>query len=227
MREAGFELPTFCYHSELSVYGACRLCLVDIEGRGLVAARSTTPQAGMNVRVNTAELRQMRRMTLELLLANGHDDCPTCPKNGNCRLQELARKLGVDEVRFAPTAERKPIDRSSPSLQRDPNKCVLCGDCVRFCNEIQGIGAIDFAYRGAQATVCPAFGKDLRDVECVNCGQCAAVCPTGALTPADETNDVWRDLDTPGKVVVAQIAPAVRVAINTVTAPGRITLSPF
>ena len=117
-------------------------------------------------------------------------------------------------MRFKPTHQAKPIDTSSPSLVRNPNKCILCGDCVRACDEIQGIGAIDFAYRGAASCVVPAFGKDMAQVECVNCGLCASVCPTGALTPRSEIDDVWKVLENPKKKVVAQIAPAVRVALG-------------
>ncbi|MFZ5833361.1 MAG: [FeFe] hydrogenase, group A [Planctomycetota bacterium] len=213
-RKAGIDIPTFCYHSQLSIYGACRLCLVDIEGRGVVASCSVKPEAGMKVRTHTQEIRQMRRIALELLLANHEQNCPTCPKSAACELQNLARRLGVDKVRFKPTHKPQPVDRSSPSLVRDPNKCILCGDCVRACSEIQSIGAIDFANRGAAACVVPAFGKDLAEVECVNCGFCAAVCPTGALTPKPEIEEVWDALDNPQKTVVAQIAPAVRVAIG-------------
>jgi NADH-quinone oxidoreductase subunit G len=213
-RKAGIEIPTFCYHSDLSIYGACRLCLVDVEGRGVVASCSTPPEAGMKVRTHTEEIRQMRRIAMELILANHEQACPTCAKSTSCRLQELARRLGVDRVRFKPTHKPQPIDRSSWSLVRDPNKCILCGDCVRACEEIQGIGAIDFAYRGAAACVVPAFGKNLSDVECVNCGLCASVCPTGALTPRSEVEDVWKALDNPAKTVVVQIAPAVRVALG-------------
>lgn len=223
-RKAGIDIPTFCYHSELSIYGACRLCLVDIEGRGVVTSCSTRPEPGMVIRTHTQEIRQMRRVALELILANHEQACPTCPKSAACELQKLTRRLGVDKVRFKPTHQRLPVDRSSPSLVRDPNKCILCGDCVRACSEIQSIGAIDFAKRGAAACVAPAFGKDLAEVECVNCGLCAAVCPTGALTPKQEIDDVWADLENREKVVVVQIAPAVRVAIGEQfgLAPGSV-----
>ncbi len=214
VRKAGIELPTFCYHSDLSIYGACRLCLVDIEGRGIQSACSTPPEPGMRLRTNTGELREIRRTTLELLLANHDGSCPTCIKSADCKLQALARRMGVDKVRFKAPTRPAPLDESSPALVRDPNKCVLCGDCVRVCNEIQGVGAIDFAYRGSQAAVVPAFGKQLGDVECVNCGQCAAFCPTGALAPRSETAAIWQALDDPRKKVVAQIAPAVRVALG-------------
>ena len=214
VRKAHIELPTFCYHSELSIYGACRLCLVQVEGRGIMGACSTPPEPGMQIRTSTLEIREIRRITLELLLANHEGSCPTCTKSADCKLQALARRLGVEKVRFKALHQPAPVDDSSPSIIRDPNKCVLCGDCVRVCNEIQGIGAIDFAYRGSQAAVLPAFGKNLGDVECVNCGQCAAFCPTGALTPKPEIEGVWKALNDPKKKVVAQIAPAVRVALS-------------
>lgn len=210
----GVTIPTFCYHSELSVYGACRLCLVEIEGKGITTSCSTPPEAGMVVKTNTAEIRTMRKIAIELLLANHEQACPTCSKSATCKLQDLARQMGVTEVRFKSTNKRKPIDTSSPSLVRDPNKCILCGDCVRACREIQSVGAIDFAHRGSGVEVLPAMGKNLGDVECVHCGQCAAVCPTGALTPKFEINPVWKAIEDPAKTVVVQIAPAVRVALG-------------
>ena len=214
IRKADIDLPTFCYHSDLSVYGACRLCIVDIEGRGIQGACSTPPEPGLKIRTRTQELREIRKITIELLLANHDSSCPTCPKNTRCQLQDLARKLGVDQVRFKPVHEPEPLDTSSCSLVRNPNKCVLCGDCVRVCSEIQGIGAIDFAHRGHQVAVIPAFGKPLAEGECVNCGQCAAVCPTGALSPKSEVEAVWRAINDPAKTVAVQVAPAVRVALG-------------
>jgi len=225
IRKAGIDLPTFCYHSDLSVYGACRLCLVQIEGRGIQAACSTVPEPGLQIRTQTAEIREIRKISVELLLANHDQSCPTCPKTSSCQLQELARRLGIQNVRFKPVQKPAAIDRTSLALVRDPNKCVLCGDCVRFCNEVQGIGAIDFAYRGHQTQVLPAFGQNLGDGECVNCGQCAAVCPTGALSPRSEVDEVWAALNDPKKLVVAQIAPAVRVAMGECfgDTPGTVT----
>lgn len=214
VRAAKIELPTFCYHSELSVYGACRLCMVHVEGRGMVPACSTPPEAGMRVLTNTEEIREMRRIVVELLLANHEQACPTCGKSAACQLQNLARRLGITEVRFKKKHTPLPIDRSTYSLERDPNKCVLCGDCVRICSEIQSVGAIDFAHRGTQSMVLPRFGKNLDKVECVYCGQCARVCPTGALVVKSEVDKVWKAIDDPNVIVVAQIAPAVRVGLG-------------
>jgi NADH-quinone oxidoreductase subunit G len=216
VRKAKIELPTFCYHSELSVYGACRLCMVDVAGMGLVPACSTPPSDGMVVSTSTKETREMRKIIVELLLANHSENCYTCQKSATCQLQTLARRLGITKLRFKKQGREVPVDYSSPSLVRDPNKCVLCGDCVRICSEIQSVGAIDFAHRGAHTMVIPSFGKDLNEVECVNCGQCARMCPTGALTPKSEIEKVWKDLHDPTKTVIAQIAPAVRVAIGEI-----------
>ncbi|MDR2551318.1 MAG: [FeFe] hydrogenase, group A [Desulfobulbus sp.] len=214
VRKIGIDLPTFCYHSDLSVYGACRLCLVDVEGRGVLGACSTPPEPGLVIRTNTQELREIRKIAIELLLANHDRECTSCVRSGSCQLQDIARRLGITNIRYRSIHQPKPVDTSSPSLIRDPNKCVLCGDCVRFCDEIQSVGAIDFAYRGHDAAVLPAFGQDLGAGECVNCGQCASVCPTGALAPAPEIEAVWQAIHDPNTVVVAQIAPAVRVAIG-------------
>jgi NADH-quinone oxidoreductase subunit G len=214
IRKAHIELPTFCYHSELSIYGACRLCVVDVEGRGMVASCSTLPENGMKVRTQTAPVRELRKVNLELLLASGNHDCPTCNKSGSCKLQSLAQRLGVDRVRFNAPREEKPLDTSSHGLVRDPNKCVLCGDCVRVCQEIQGLGVLDFTRRGASVTVAPAFDKNMADVECVQCGQCAAVCPTGAITVKQDVDPIHAAINDPSKTVVVQVAPAVRVALG-------------
>lgn len=213
-RKVGIEIPTFCYHSELSVYGGCRMCLVDIEGRGIVTSCSTPPEPGMVIRTNTKEVRDIRRINLELLLANHERECTTCLKSGACSLQNLTRKMGVDNIRFKATHKPKALDLSSKALVRNPNKCVLCGDCVRFCDEIQSVGAIDVAFRGAQAEILPAFGKPLGEVECVDCGQCSRVCPTGAIIPKSEIEPVWDMLGSKNLTVVAQVAPAIRVALG-------------
>lgn len=214
IRKAGIDLPTFCYHSELSVYGACRMCMVEDERGRIFASCSEQPRPGMVIRTNTKKLRQHRKLIIELLLASHCRDCTVCTRNGNCELQNIAFKVGIHNVRFPNNKEQVPIDLSSPSIVRDPNKCILCGDCVRTCSEIQAVGAIDFAFRGAKAEVTPAFGKSLSETDCVGCGQCRVVCPTGAISVRTNVTDVWDAIADPNVRVVAQIAPAVRLAVG-------------
>jgi len=214
IRKAGIELPTFCYHTEISVYGACRMCMVEVEGRGIVPACSTNPEDGMVVRTSTRQIRAMRKMIIELMLASHDDSCTTCPKARTCRLLSISEQLGVKKIRFERMDVDKPIDLSSPSVVRSPSKCILCGDCVRYCSEIQAVGALDFAYRGAQARVETYSNRSLSEVECVYCGQCIKVCPVGALTIRTNITSVWEEIFKKDKIVVAQIAPAVRVALG-------------
>lgn len=214
IRKAGIQLPTFCYHSELSIYGACRMCMVENEWGGLDASCSAQPRNGMSIKTNTQRLRRYRKNILELLLANHCRDCTTCQNNNNCKLQALAQRFGIEGVRFPNTAENPKIDDSSLSITRDTNKCILCGDCVRVCNEVQQVGAIDFAHRGSNMTISCAFDKPIAESNCVGCGQCAAVCPTGAIVVKNDVDKVWAQLDNPDTKVIAQIAPAVRVALG-------------
>lgn len=213
-RKAHIDIPTFCYHSDLSIYGACRLCMVEVEGRGLVTSCSTEPFEGMRINTHTEQILKLRKTIVEMLLANHDQECPKCSRANDCKLRDLSNRIGIDKVRFRKTRERKPMDLGSDCLVRDPNKCVLCGDCVRFCDEIQGIGAIDFASRGQGVNVAAAYGKSLAQVDCVNCGQCAAVCPTGAIVVKSHIPKVWEAIHNPKQTVVAQIAPAVRVALG-------------
>ena len=213
IRKAGIELPTFCYYSELSVYGACRMCMVETSKGTMEAACSTIPRAGMEIYTNTERLRKHRKMILELLLANHCRDCTTCHKSGNCRLQQLAVRFGVDRVRFTNMKPEPELDTSSVCIIRDKHKCILCGDCVRMCNEVQHVGAIDFAHRGSKMIVSTAFDQPIGDSTCVGCGQCAAVCPTGAITIKNDTSRVWKELSNRDNKVIAQVAPAVRVAV--------------
>lgn len=213
IRKAGIELPTFCYHSELSVYGACRMCMVENSHGGMEAACSTVPKAGMEIYTNTERLHKHRKMILELLLANHCRDCTTCQKNGKCRLQELASLFGLENIRFKNLKPEPELDTSSLSIIRDAHKCILCGDCVRMCNEIQNVGAIDFVNRGSKMVIGPAFNEPIANSPCVGCGQCAAVCPTGAIVIRKDTGRVWPELNDKNTKVVAQVAPAVRVAM--------------
>ena len=214
IRKVGIKLPTFCYHSELSVYGACRMCMVETEKGGLEAACSTPPREGMEIRTNTERLRKYRKNILELLLANHCRDCTTCNNNGKCKLQDLAMRFNIQGVRFPNTAEEPNVDDSSPCITRDANKCILCGDCVRMCNEVQNVGAIDFAHRGSKMTISTAFNGPIGESPCVGCGQCAAVCPTGAIVVKDDTAQVWKALYDKNTKVTVQIAPAVRVGLG-------------
>ncbi len=214
IRKAGIKMPTFCYHSELSIYGACRMCMVENSWGSLDAACSTPPKSGMVIQTNTKKLRKYRKMILELLLANHCRDWTTCNNNGSCKLQELAVTFNIEGVRFPNTAAEPKLDDSSLCITRDQNKCILCGDCVRMCNEVQNVGAIDFAHRGSHMTISTAFDKPIAESPCVGCGQCAAVCPTGAIIVKNDKEKVWEALDDKQAKVTVQIAPAVRVAIG-------------
>lgn len=214
VRNMGIDLPTFCYYSELSVYGACRMCVVEDQWGGIIASCSTPPKDGMEIKTNSPKLFKYRKMVLELLLASHCRDCITCEKNGMCKLQELADRFGIRKIRFKNDYCKEPDDYSSVAIVRHPNKCILCGDCIRTCSEIQNVGAIDFVHRGSKTIVSPAFGKSLAESNCVNCGQCAAVCPTGAITIKKDHYSVWKAIHKKEKPVVAQIAPAVRVAVG-------------
>lgn len=214
IRKTGIDLPTFCYHSELSTYGACRMCVVEDDRGRVFASCSETPRDGMVIYTNTPKLQHHRKMILELLLSSHCRDCTTCRKNGACTLQKLAQQLGVNYVRFENTRPQLPLDESSDCIVRDPNKCILCGDCVRTCEEIQGLGILDFAFRGSNMQVTPAFDKPLAETDCVGCGQCRVVCPTGAITIKQNIHPVWQAVSDKDTRVVVQIAPAVRVAIG-------------
>ena len=213
-RNNGIDIPSICYHPMLSVFGACRMCLVECEGMGIITACTLAPRAGMVIKTNTDTIRSMRKTTLQLLLANHDVDCATCPKSGKCRLQELARRYGVDHVPYIKVRDKGKVDKSSPSLIRDPSKCILCGNCVRACSEIQGISVLDFAKRGFDTVVQPAMGLPLGKVDCVNCGQCSAVCPTGAIVSHSYNDEIMAAIHDPNTFVVAQIAPAVRVGLG-------------
>ena len=221
IRKAGFNVPTFCYRPDLTQFGACRMCVVEVEypnGRSLINSSCTMPpEAGIKVKTNTERTRRIRKTVLELLLANHDRECTTCDKSGKCELQQYAEEYGIKDVSKYVQKRKEdflPIDHSNPSLVRDPNKCILCGACVRACSEYQGHAVLGFANRGSKTLVQPVAGKALSGVDCVFCGQCQAVCPTGALTIKNEVNDVWALITNPERKVLAQIAPSVRVALG-------------
>lgn len=214
VRKAGIDLPTLCYYSKLSTYGACRMCVVEGKNGEIMASCSTPPRSGMEIKTNTPRLQKYRKMILELMLADHCRECTTCEKNFDCKLQELAMRFGLKDIRFDPYSIWDDKDESSLSITRDPNKCIICGDCVRMCSEIQNVGAIDFAYRGSKMQVTTAFNMPISETNCVNCGQCAAICPTGAITIRNDLKPLWEDLHDPDTIVVAQVAPAVRVALG-------------
>ena len=216
IRKNGFNVPTFCYRPDLKdTFGACRMCVVEVEGRGVQSSCTMPPQDGLVIHTNTAKVRRIRKTVLELLLANHDRECTTCNKSGSCELQKYSEEYGIKDVsKYVQKKELRPLDDSSPSIVRDLNKCILCGACVRACDQYQGLQVLGFANRGANTVVQPMAGRMLATSECVYCGQCVAVCPTGALTIKSQVDEVWKELENPNKKVVVQFAPSVRVAIG-------------
>lgn len=216
IRNNGFNVPTFCYRPDLTQYGACRMCVVEIEGRGIQSSCTMPPEPGLKIHTNTEKTRRIRKIVLELLLANHDRECTTCDKSGKCELQQYAQEYGIKDIRFAKKKPQEylPIDNSNPSIVRDPNKCILCGACVRACSEFQGHSVLGFANRGSKTVVQPMAGKALGSVDCVFCGQCQAVCPTGALTIKTDIDRAWDLINDKEKKTAVQMAPSVRVALG-------------
>jgi len=215
LQRAGISIPTLCAMKDLTPTGACRLCVVDVEGvKGLVPSCACPVTEGMVVQTHSARAVQARKTIVELLLADHPDDCLYCIRNGNCDLQGLAEDLGVRQRRFAGQKSQYRLDISSPSVERDPAKCILCGKCVRMCEEIQSVAAIDFSGRGSHTSICTAFDEGMNISSCVYCGQCIKVCPTGALREQSSIKPVMDALNDPDTVVVVQHAPAVSVTIG-------------
>jgi len=214
-RRVGVRIPTLCSLEGLQAIGACRVCLVEVEGAKTLVPSCVTPVSdGMKVKTNSRRVREARRTVVELLLSDHDGDCQTCERNDDCELQALARELGIKEVRYRGETSRKIVDDSTPALVRDTAKCILCRRCVTVCNEVQGVGALFPQGRGFESVIGPAFCTDLDTVVCVQCGQCAAVCPVGAISEKDQIDEVWAALDDPEKHVVVQTAPAIRAALG-------------
>jgi iron-only hydrogenase group A len=211
----GTKIPTLCYLKGLSPTGSCRMCVVDVEGQANLTPACAFPVSeGMRINTNSDKVRRARKTIIELLIANHPQDCLVCVRNGNCSLQSLAAEYGVRSFRYEGERRHGTLDIASPSVERDPDKCILCGRCVRICHEVQSVGAIDIANRGFNSTVMPEFDHSLNTVACVYCGQCIVNCPVGALREKSNEKVTWSAINNPDKVVVVQIAPAVRVALG-------------
>lgn len=230
-RQIGVDIPTLC-HMKLDNFNyenkpsSCRICMVEVEGRPkLCTACSEEITEGMVIRTDTPRAVQARKINLELLLSNHPKDCLVCPKNLNCELQALAEKMGIREIAYKGERMQHHIDSSSNSIFRNPNKCVMCRRCETMCNEVQTVGTLSGLNRGFNAIVAPAFNIPLGESSCTFCGQCVAVCPTGALVEIDATQKVFDAIRNPKKHVVVQVAPAIRVALGELfnMEPGKVT----
>jgi len=214
-KEVHIDIPHLCYLEGLKPYGACRVCVVEVEGEPRLAPSCIRVVGnGMKVKTSSVRVRRARRMALELILADHPQDCLICERNGNCELQRLCFEMGVKRVRFKGDKPNLPLDETSSAIVRDPNKCILCGRCVRMCADVQSVNAIGFVNRGSKTTIGTNMNAGLGKVQCVNCGQCIMVCPVGAIKERSFVDEVWAALADPEKHVVVQEAPGVRVALG-------------
>jgi iron-only hydrogenase group A len=213
--KAGVHIPTLCYMKDVQAIGACRVCVVEVEGaRSLVASCAMPVAEGMKVKTKTKRVRESRKTVVELLLSEHDGDCQVCNRSEDCELQAVARELGIKEIRYPGEKAARYQDHSTPALVRDSAKCILCRRCVTVCNNTQGVAALWPQNRGFETVIGPAFCHELDDVVCVQCGQCGAVCPVGAISERDGIADVWAALDDPKKHVIVQTAPAIRAALG-------------
>jgi len=214
-RIAGIKIPTLCYLEGLQAIGACRVCLVEVEGAKTLAASCVTPVSnGMKVYTNTKRVREARRTIVELILSDHQGDCQTCERNNDCELKALAYELGIKEISYPGEKSKTILDESTPALIRDTSKCILCRRCVTVCCEVQGVSGIFPQNRGFETVVGPAFSEELQNIVCVQCGQCSAVCPVGAIIEKDSIEQVWDAIEDPSKHVIVQTAPAIRAALG-------------
>ncbi len=211
----GIDIPHLCYHEDQRIKAHCRLCSVEVTGkRRLLAACSTEVWEGMDVHTDTEIVRDTQVSILQLMLANHHKDCLSCPRNQNCDLQRLCSRFNILKSPLPSVVKDEPRIETNPSIVRDPSKCIRCGRCIRACKDVQGIAALTYAGRSSDIVVTTAFNKPMEKTDCVLCGQCSLVCPTGAIVEKDDTQKVLDALQNPKKHVIVQVAPAVRVALG-------------
>ncbi|SJZ70855.1 NADH-dependent [FeFe] hydrogenase, group A6 [Selenihalanaerobacter shriftii] len=213
-KEKGIKIPTLCYLKDINEIGACRICIVEIEGQGYQTACTFPVSEGLKITTNSPEIRRLRRLNLELILANHPQDCLKCERNTNCELQKLSKDLGIEKVRFTQETSDYKLDKTTPSIVRDYSKCIKCRRCVSVCEKVQGVKALYPNQRSSKAIISPGYKQVLKDVACTYCGQCIHACPVAAIKEIDDTERVWQELSNENKHVVIQIAPAVRVALG-------------